>query len=57
MICAQCGANLGHKVKRCYECGACEDCCICDGGPDCEGFDGDTGGFDRDELGEDPEED
>lgn len=57
MICAQCGGELGHRLKRCYECGACEDCCICDDGADTEGFNGDDGSFDRDELGENPEED
>jgi hypothetical protein len=41
--CEECGELSG---RCCSSCGCCPDCC------DCE-----DGGFDRDELGEDPEED
>lgn len=55
-VCASCGENLSRKLKRCHECGACSSCCICEECDD-EDYNPDTGGFDRDELGMDPEED
>lgn len=55
-VCAQCDQELSRKLRRCHECGACEECCRC-GTCDCEDFNADTAGFDRDELGENPEED
>lgn len=54
--CAGCGKPLGRQRGRCYTCGACEECCLCDE-YDGEGFNADTATFDRDELGADPEED
>lgn len=55
--CAQCGKYLGRRLRRCHECGACEECCNCQAGADVEGFDPDKASFDRDEMGEDPETD
>lgn len=54
--CTVCDRPLGRGRLRCYDCGACEECCECDE-PDTDGFDPDTCRFDRDELGENPEED
>lgn len=55
--CAQCNRPLGRARPRCYSCGACQDCCKCEDGPDVEGFNPDSARFDRDELGRDPETD
>ena len=55
--CSGCGRYLGRRLKRCYTCGACEECCGCDDGADTEGYNPDFGTFDRDEMGEDPETD
>lgn len=47
--CAMCNRPLGHQRRRCKTCGACEDCCECEGGPPAY--------FDADELGLNPEDD
>jgi hypothetical protein len=44
--CPSCGGMLADE-PLCETCGFCEDCCDCNDGGD----------FDRDELGDDPEED
>lgn len=48
--CAQCNRPLGRYRLRCHRCGACNDCCSCNEGPD-------NARFDADELGLDPEQD
>jgi hypothetical protein len=55
--CTGCGRPLGRARLRCYRCGACDGCCECKDGADTEGFNPDQATFDRDELGDDPEED
>jgi hypothetical protein len=42
--CEYCGQELEADSVGCDTCGGCERCCVCDE-------------FDRDELGEDPEDD